>query len=148
MKGNEAEYVVPLRDVFNSPKGKRARRTIAEIKKFVWKHARSEDVRITTDVNQYLNKNSWHIPRKISVVLVKDKEKVSVYLKGSKQLEMDKKKASEKEKARKAKEDAKKAKEAAKEKKEESAEDEEQKKKLEEKREKEKAAAALERKRG
>ena len=148
MDGNTAEYVVPLREVYNSPKGKRARRAINEIKRFVWKHARSKDVRITTDVNKKITENSNAIPRRIDVILVKDKDVVSVYLKGSKQLEQEKKKASDREKAKKAREDAKKAKEAAKEKKENTEEEEEQKKKLEEKREKERASAALERKRG
>lgn len=143
VQGEYAEYVVPLKGVFKAPKGKRARRAITAIKRFVWKHARSRNVKVTKDVNEKIWENAGRIPRRIEVVLFKDKDTVVVYLKGSKQIDEDRKKRTA---AKKKKEQKRKKKEA--EKKEEKAVDEEQQKKLEEKREKEKAMAALEKKMG
>lgn len=148
MKGNEAEYVVPFRAVFKAPKGKRARRAIVAIRRFVRKHTRveAENVKITADVNKAVWAHANHIPRRIAVVLKKDADKVVVYLKGSKQIDEDKKKL-EAEKKKKLVAKRKKEKEKKAEKKKEEEKDEEKARKLEEKREKEKAMAALEAKR-
>lgn len=148
MKKEEQEYVLPLRNVFRAPKPKRHRRSITAIKRFVWKHARSKNVSITTDVNERIWKEG-RIPRRLEVLLRKEKDgKVIVYLKGSKQIAADKKM---READKKKKEDKRKAKEAAEKKKKTEAEktaEADDAKKLKDKREKEKAAAAIEAKRG
>jgi ribosomal protein L31E len=153
MKGEQAEYVISLVNVFRHPPLKRIKRALNEIKRFVKKHSRIEEVAIDQEVNEFLHKNSKNIPRKLNATLVKDGEKIIVYLTGSKKIEEDQKKgdAEKKEKKKGAKEEKKKE---GKEKKEETGKEksneekeEEQKKKLEEKKKLEKAAAALEHKR-
>lgn len=132
MKGEEVEYAIPLRAVFLQPKTKRLRKALNEIRAFTFKHTRINNVAITSDLNSFLNKNSRNIPRKIDAVLRKDGERILVYLKGSKQLEEDKK---EKEEAKKEKEkEEKKGVEKGKE------VEEEKERKKEEKKEKERAA--------
>ncbi|HIH17051.1 MAG TPA: hypothetical protein HA252_06620 [Candidatus Diapherotrites archaeon] len=154
MKGNEAEYMVPLKWLFTQPKPKRTNKAIGVIKAFVKKHTRKTDVLISPELNEFLWERARHVPRRVAVVLRLDGERVTVYLKDGKQLESDKK-------ARKAVEDAKKKKEredqekaekekakTAEAKKAEKAAEAAQQKKAEEKREREGAARASEMKRG
>ncbi|MFH1588031.1 MAG: hypothetical protein ABIA76_01695 [Candidatus Diapherotrites archaeon] len=152
MKGNQAEYVISLVGVFKHPPLKRIKRALNEIKRFVRKHTRIEDVLIDTEVNEFLHKNSKNIPRKVNATLVKAENKIIVYLSNSKRIEEDKKKREERKKE-KSKEDKEKkkpkkeTKEKAKEKTEEEKKEAEHKKKLEEKKQAEKAADAVEHKR-
>src|SRR3989338_7926410 len=104
MKGNEAEYMVPLKWLFTQPKPKRTNKAIGVIKAFVKKHTRKTDVLISPELNEFLWERARHVPRRVAVVLRLEGEMVTVYLKGGKHLEADKK-------ARKAVEDAKKKKE-------------------------------------
>ncbi|MBU0662656.1 MAG: hypothetical protein ABH854_03525 [Candidatus Diapherotrites archaeon] len=111
MKGEEAEYVVPFRKLFNQPVPYRARRAIRELKRFAVKHTRVEEseVLIAEEVNREVWKNSYNIPRRANVILRKKDGKIVVYLQGGKQLAEDKKRE---EKEKKAAEDKKKEKEA------------------------------------
>ncbi|MBN2127681.1 MAG: 60S ribosomal protein L31 [Candidatus Diapherotrites archaeon] len=140
MKGNEAEYVISLRNAFTKPPLKRPKAALNEIKRFVSKHTRIKEISIAMEVNEFIFKNSKNIPRKVNAVLLKQKDKVTVYLKGSKKLEEDKKKAVEKTKDKKKKEEKKETKEA---KKQETEEEEKKEKELKEKKEREKAAEAV-----
>jgi ribosomal protein L31E len=141
MKGEEAEYTIPLARAFNFPPTKRPRKAINAIKTFVYKHTRSKNTLITADLNKEIFKNSKNIPRKVKVMLRKEKDKIIVYLAGSKQIQEDRKK---REEAKKKKEKPKK--EVKTEKQEPAAEKSEEKKKeeketkLKEKKEKEKSA--------
>ena len=151
MKGNEAEYVIPLSWLFTQPKPKRNNKAIKLIKAFVEKHTRKKDTVITMEVNEFLWKQSRHCPRRVPVVLKAEGEKIYVYLKGGKQLEADKKARKISEERRKKDEKEKTEKEKAKtaeEKKEEKTAAREQQKKAEEKKGMEKAARATEWKRG
>jgi len=156
MKGDKAEYVIPLRQAFNTPRSRRADKAIFLIREFVKKHTRAgpKDIAISNEVNEFVWKQSkFTIPRKVDAVLKKDGSRVTVFLKGGKEIEAVKAKAEEKEK--KGKKEAKPKKEGKKEEKtekdgkkgEEKKVDEkeaEQKAKLEEKREKEKNAQKAE----
>jgi len=141
MKGEEAEYVVPFRKLFNQPVTKRARRAIRELKRFAVKHTRVDEngVLIAEEVNREVWKNSYNIPRRVNVILRKKGGKIIVYLQGGKQLAEDKKRE---EKEKKAAADKKKEKEAKDKGKSEAkaAAEEEGKEKLAEKKIKEKAA--------
>lgn len=157
MKGNEAEYVIPLGRLFRQPRTKRARRAVAEVKRFVLKHTRNANAVITTGLNHEIWKNAGHIPRRLNVVLQEYDGKIYVYAKGSKQIGEDKKKREEAEKEKKKKgEKVKGKKEEAKEAKKKEAEekagkealDEELEEKRREKREKERAAERAAIKRG
>ncbi|MFH1256304.1 MAG: hypothetical protein V1494_03340 [Candidatus Diapherotrites archaeon] len=146
MKGNEAEYTVPLQWVFTQPKTKRLRKAVAELRRFAVKHSRAEKVLVSNEVNEFINRQSIHLPRRIEVVLFRHKgeeEEVRVFLKGGKGLAEEKKRKAEDEKKKK-KEKEEKEKKTAEEKKAEKAKEEEEAKKLEEKREKEKAAQKAE----
>ncbi len=137
MKGKEAEYIISLTKAFEKPKLKRPKAVLNIINEFVKKHTRIEKTWISKEVNEFIFKNSKNIPRKIEVVFLKQKTKIKVYLKGSKQLEEDKKQALKKAKAKKKKTETKKENEAK---------TEEEKKKeqeLKQKKEQEKAAEAI-----
>jgi ribosomal protein L31E len=138
MKGNEAEYIISLKKAFNKPPLKRPKAALNEIKKFIKKHARTENVFISNEVNEFIFKNSKNIPRKLNAVLLKQKNKIKVYLKGSKKLEEDKKAAEKAKETKKAKKT-----ETKKETKEKTEEQEKKEKELKEKKEKEKAAEAV-----
>ncbi len=140
MKGNEAEYVIPLTDTIRQHTLKKARRAIVAVKRFVYKHARIKDVSISNEINEFVWSRSKNIPRKINAILLKDGEKVYVYLKGGKGLEEHKKKAAAEKKEKASKEKAKEAEKKAEEKKEKTAEEKQQEKLAEEKKAREKAA--------
>jgi large subunit ribosomal protein L31e len=135
----EKHFVVSFSKLYNAPRQKRAYRAIRHLKRFAFKHLRISEENVS--VSRALNEALWargreHIPRKIEIKVVKDKEKAGVYLKGEK-VEKPKK-----EKEKKAKEEKKP------EKKEEKEREEEIERKKEEKKAKEKAAEATAIKRG
>lgn len=70
----ERIYTIPLRDVYDLPRTKRAPRSIAVIKKFIARHmkAEPEDVWIDTAVNEMVwSRGMEKPPRKIRVKAVK-----------------------------------------------------------------------------
>ena len=144
MKGEQAEYTIGLRNAFMFPPKKRIRKALNVINRFVKKHTRAEQTNISNEVNEELHKNSKNIPRRVNVVLLKENDKVTVFLQEGKQLKIyleqkskDKKKKDEDKKSKDKKESKKETKEA----------DQEKKEKLEEKKAKETAAKAVEMKR-
>ena|SRR3989338_7511165 len=140
MKGEQANYIISLWTAFLFPPKTRIKKAIRQIKKFVWKHARSKNVALSTEVNEFLHKHSKNIPKKISATLLKEPERVMVFLEKGKELEIYLKKKD----AKKEKKDEKSVK---KEKAEDKQETAEQKQKLENKKAKEEAARAAEIKR-
>lgn len=98
MKGDKAEYIIPLGGMFNQPRTKRCRKLVMEVKRFVLKHAKVKNVSISRELNEFLGKNSSALPRKIDAVLVKRNDAVVVYLKKGKQLAEDEKKILESKK--------------------------------------------------
>jgi len=151
MKGDQAEYIIPLQKVFLHPKTKRGNKAIAEIRNFARKHSGLDKVLISNELNAVVWKNSSNIPRKVEAVFWKDDDILRVYLKGSKELDKDKKAKveMEKEKKKKKEEKEKKSKEEEMSDAEKAAKEEADRKKAE-KKEKEKAAekAAIKRKTG
>ena len=143
MKGEQADYVIPLDKAFYFPPKKRITKALAVVKAFVAKHTRHKDTMISMEVNEFLHLHSKNIPKKIDATLLKEGGKIIVFLKGGKGLEEHRKKEAEKKKKdkkeeKKAKEEPKKDKEA----------EEEKRQKLEDKKEKEEAekAAGIKRK--
>lgn len=146
MKGEKAEYTISLEKAFMFPGTKRLKKALAQIRKFVHKHARPKKVAISNEVSEFIHKQSRNIPRKLKVVLYKEATRVVVFLQNSKEFDSYiKKKAEARKKEAKGKE--KEEKKSAEEKKEEAKAEEEQKKLLEEKRMKEEAGKAIEIKR-
>jgi large subunit ribosomal protein L31e len=78
----EKIYTIPLRHVWVvTPRGKRAPRAVRDVRDFVSRHMKSEEVAVSNEVNQALwSRGINKPPRKITVRAVKDKEgKVIVY---------------------------------------------------------------------
>ena len=160
MKGEKADYTISLEKAFMFPVTKRVRKALNEIRNFCSKHARAKETAISNEVNEFIHKNSKNIPRRIKAVLLKENERVVVFLQGGKELplyikkRMDEKKKKDAKKEKQGKkgeakeQGAEEKKEGEKEaKKDAAAEEAEKKKLLEEKRQKEEAAKALEHKR-
>jgi large subunit ribosomal protein L31e len=79
----ERVYTIPLRHVWVvTPRGKRAPRAVRDVRDFVSRHMKAEEVSISNDVNSAIWSRSINKPpRKITVRAAKDKEgKVIVYL--------------------------------------------------------------------
>jgi large subunit ribosomal protein L31e len=78
----EKTYTIPLRHVWVvTPRGKRAPRAVRDVRNFVSRHMKAEEVSISNEVNSAIWSRSINKPpRKITVRAVKDKEgKVIVY---------------------------------------------------------------------
>ncbi len=78
----EKIYTIPLRHVWAvTPRGKRAPRAVRDVRDFVSRHMKAEEVAMSNEVNAALWSRSINKPpRKITVRAVKDKEgKVIVY---------------------------------------------------------------------
>lgn len=78
----EKIYTIPLRHVWVvTPRGKRAPRAVRDVRDFVARHMKAEEVAISNEVNAAVWARSINKPpRKITVRAVKDKEgKVIVY---------------------------------------------------------------------
>jgi ribosomal protein L31E len=166
MKGEKADYIIPLGKIFEQPRTKRTRKIITAVKRFVTKHTKAENVLISTEINNYVTAHSSKLPRKLDTTLVKGEDSIKVYLRSGSQFAADTKAAEEKKKEteakkkeaeKKAKEAKPAVKEAEPEKKKEAAgekaeetkkevakEDEEKKMLLKEKRERERIASKTE----
>src|SRR3989344_2533445 len=146
MKGEQAEYIIPLRDAFKFPKPKRIIKTLGVIKRFAFKHTRKRDVLIAREVNEFIHLHSKNIPRRIDSIILLEGEKARIFLREGKELAEFKKKLDEKKKAKEKKTEkkeekaAKEGREAKEEKKAESKEEKEAERKKEEKKIKEDAA--------
>ncbi len=137
MKGEQADYVIPLSKAFSFPPKKRITKALAVIRAFVKKHARTTEFAISNEVNEFLHLHSKNIPKKVMATLLLEDKKVTVFLQGGKGMEIYKKMQAEKKKKGQKKDDKKDKDEKA-----EKESDEEKKKKLEDKKEKEDSAKA------
>ncbi len=71
-KLTEHIYIIPLRDVKRSPRWKRANTAIKDIRKFLEKHMKSEDVKIDRTINEHIwERGSQKPPSKIRVRAMK-----------------------------------------------------------------------------
>ncbi|MCC7574477.1 60S ribosomal protein L31 [Candidatus Woesearchaeota archaeon] len=80
----ERVYTIPLRQGFiKVPKYYRAKRAVSQIRKFVEKHMKSEDVRIGSVLNEFVwSKGITNPPGKVTVKTVQHDDFVSVELEG------------------------------------------------------------------
>lgn len=148
MKGEKAEYMIPLADLFSMTETRRRVRVIKVIKNFAFKHTKNKNIFISGEVNGFVTKDSESFPRRVDSVLVKRNDAIWVYLKNGKQLSLDEKKEAD---ARKKKEEEKKkaekkeeGKKEEKSKEEKEKEEEAQRKLLDEKRQREQIGAKAE----
>lgn len=78
---SEREYVIPLRDAYEASRTRRAKRAINIIKEFAKKHMKAEIVKISGKVNSLIwSRGIEKPPRRIKVVMRKDKEGVVTVL--------------------------------------------------------------------
>jgi large subunit ribosomal protein L31e len=71
-KLTEHIYIIPLRDVKRSPRWKRANTAVKDIRKFLEKHMKSEDVKIDRTINERIwDRGSQKPPSKIRVRAMK-----------------------------------------------------------------------------
>jgi ribosomal protein L31E len=100
-------YIIPLQKVYdNKPRTRRANNAITVIYDFFKKHTRKDkkDIIISSEVNEYIWKNSiQNPPRKVAVSIKIDNGKVYVFLKDSKTFKEFGKAPEKKEKISKAK---------------------------------------------
>ncbi len=78
----ERIYTIPLHHVWVvTPRGKRAPRSVRDVRNFIARHMRADEVSISNEINELLWSRSINKPpRRIKVRAVKDKEgKVIVY---------------------------------------------------------------------
>jgi len=77
----ERIYTIPFRKAWATPRGKRTPHVVRMLRGFVQRHMKTEDVKISNEVNEQLwARSTKKPPRQITVRLVKDKEgKVIVY---------------------------------------------------------------------
>ena len=78
----ERIYTVPLTKSWSSPIKKRTPRAMRVLKDFIKKHMKTEDILISTEVNEFLwSKGIRGSPRKIRIKAVRDTDNVvAVYL--------------------------------------------------------------------
>lgn len=71
--GEERIYVVPLRKVKDVPRGKRAPRAMREVRSFLVKHTKTDDIVIDKTVNERVwSRGIEKPPSKIRVRVVKE----------------------------------------------------------------------------
>jgi ribosomal protein L31E len=131
------DFVVGLQGLYNHPKPRRAKKGIALLKRFAFKHLRiaEENVLVSNNLNEFIwHKGRENVPRKVRITAVVSKGKANLFLKG--------------EKIPKPKEEKKPEKKPEKKTEEEKAAEEEKEKKKEEKKLAEKAAEKAAIKRG
>ncbi len=77
----ERIYTIPFRKAWATPRGKRTPHVVRMLRSFVQRHMKTEDIKISNEVNEQLwARSTKKPPRQITVRLVKDKEgKVIVY---------------------------------------------------------------------
>jgi large subunit ribosomal protein L31e len=68
----EQIYVIPLRDVKRAPRWKRSNKAVKDIRAFLAKHMKSEDVKLDRSINEKVwERGSEKPPRKIRVRAMK-----------------------------------------------------------------------------
>lgn len=125
-------FIISFGDIYHYPRHQRAKKAIAKLKKFAYKHFRVNKNAVS--ISNALNERIWqhgreHVPRKISVKALLAEGKLKFYLESEKIEIAKREKKEEKPKEKELSEEEKKAAEEA-------------KRRLGEKREKERAAEA------
>ena len=74
-KKSSRVYTIPLGKAWISPRHRRAVRVVHMIQEFAKKHMKSDTVRLSTDVNEYVwKRGAVSPPRRITVEITKDGE--------------------------------------------------------------------------
>jgi large subunit ribosomal protein L31e len=110
---DEKIFTIPLRDVFEKPRTKRAELAMSYIKAFLIKHMKTENVRIGSSINKEIWKRGIQKPpRKVRIHAVKEEEVIytemlGVDIKTPSKEDIKKKEDKKKEKKEKIKEERK-----------------------------------------
>jgi len=68
----ETLYVIPLRDVKRAPRWKRGKRAIRDIRAYLARHMKSDEVKLDQSINEYIwGRGGGKPPRKIRVRAMK-----------------------------------------------------------------------------
>ena len=71
----EKIYVIPLRKVKNVPRTIRSPRAIRQVKEFIQKHMKSDEIKLDASVNEKIwERGIQKVPPKIKVKAVKDED--------------------------------------------------------------------------
>ena len=71
----ERLYMIPLRDAYEAPKTRRAKKAIRIIKEFARRHMKGENVKISEGVNKAVwSRGAEKPPRRITVLMRKDED--------------------------------------------------------------------------
>ncbi len=78
---DELVYTIPLREVFNSPRTRRANKAVKIVKDFIKKHTKAEEVKLDSSVNEALwMRGIRKPPRRIKVKVTKEDEVATAVL--------------------------------------------------------------------
>ena len=73
----ERIYIVPFRKSIIAPRNRRANKAMKILKEFAKRHMKSDEIIVSTKVNEVIWKNGIkNIPKKIEVKMTKDKDGV------------------------------------------------------------------------
>ena len=102
MKGNEAEYIIPLRkETMKVPKYDRTKKAVISVRGFLKKHTKSENILLGKELNKKLQEGGRkRVCPKIHIKILKDEENYRAELIGF-PIETKKEKESKKEKKEK-----------------------------------------------
>ena len=74
-------YIIPLRNVKKTSRLRRAKRAVSDIKLFLRRHMKTENVKISRDLNEYLwSRGIRSPPGKIKIMALRSEEKVTAEL--------------------------------------------------------------------
>ena len=84
MKGNEAEYIIPLRkEVMKVAKYDRTKKAVIAVRQYIQKHTKSKNVLLGKELNKRLQKGGRkNVVSKVHVKVIKDKDKIRAELIG------------------------------------------------------------------
>jgi large subunit ribosomal protein L31e len=120
-------YTIPLDNVMKTPRHRRAKRAVTEIKQFAAKHMKSEEIIIEPKLNEMLwNRGIRNPPRRITVTMDKDEDGI-ITITPAVTTETEQEEKETKEEAKKEKEKKSKPEETTEEKTEEEVKEEEDK---------------------
>ena len=71
----ERTYTIPLREVYEAPRPRRANKAVKAIKEYVAKHMKAKEVKLDKSINEAIWERSREKPpRKIKVKVVKEED--------------------------------------------------------------------------
>ncbi len=84
MKGNESEYIIPLRkEVMKVAKYDRTKKAVIAVRQFLQKHTKSKEVLLGKELNKKLQKGGRkNVVSKVHVKVIKDEDKYRAELIG------------------------------------------------------------------